>query len=361
LEPGTWILIIILVSFMVGLVMLSAVKIVIQGYVGILMIFGQYRRMLEPGFHMVIPLISKVIIMDMREQVLDVPRQEVITKDNSPVFVDAVIYIKVMDAERAQFAVQNFSLASVKLAQTSLRAIIGDMELDEILYNRDAINTKLRDKLDIDTDNWGVQVIRVEIKEVDPAPTVKSAMEEQTSAERERRAAILRAEGQKRSAILVAEGDKRSNILKAEGERQSKILRAEGDRLARILNSQGEAQALRILSLGATPLDKKALTYLALTTLKAMSNGRATKIIFPFEISRLLEGASEYIGDGRTVPEHSLSDMESLEKMMGKAEDVLGRIPTTDDIKEQIDSIENAIGDLEMDKIQLEKIRKGEI
>jgi len=357
---GTWIFLIVLISVLFAVVLISAVKIVTQGFIGVLLVFGQYRKQMEPGFHMVIPLISRVIILDMREQVLDVPRQEVITKDNSPVNVDAVIYIKVMDAERAQFAVSDYRMASVKLAQTSLRAIIGDMELDEILYNRDAINNRLRDKLDIDTDSWGVQVIRVEIKEVDPAPAVKSAMEEQTSSERRRRAAILRAEGEKRSAILVAEGDKRSNILKAEGERQSKILRAEGDRLSRILNSQGEAQALRIISLGATPLDQKALTYLSLNTLRAMSNGRATKIIFPFEMSRLLEGASEYIGAGRTVPEHALSDAATLERMIGSAEDVLGKIPTAADMQRQIESIEKDIGD-DLDKDKLEKIRKGEL
>ena len=361
MAAGTWIFLILVILFLLTIVMISAVKIVNQGFIGILMRFGKYQHEMAPGFHLVIPLIERVIIMDMREQVLDVPRQEVITKDNSPVYVDAIIYIKVMDAKRAEFSVNDYRMASVKLAQTSLRAIIGDMELDEILYNREMINTKLRDKLDIDTDDWGVQVRRVEIKEVDPAAAVKSAMEEQTSSERRRRAAILRAAGEKRSAILVAEGEKRSAILRAEGDRQSKILRAEGDRQSRILNSQGEAQALRIISLGATPLDQKSLTYLSLNTLKAMAHGKATKIIFPFEISKLMESASEYIGAGRTIPEHKLSDASTLEKLIGKAEDVLGNIPSQEELQKQIDDIDDEMEDIETENQNLEKIRKGEM
>ncbi|EQD38949.1 SPFH domain / Band 7 family protein, partial [mine drainage metagenome] len=185
----------------------------------------------------------------------------------------------------------------------TLRSIIGDMELDEVLYNRERINTRLRDILDEATDKWGVRVDAVEIKEVDPVGPVKAAMEEQTSAERQRRAAVLRADGEKRSAILVAEGNKRSRILQAEGVRQSQILEAEGARVATILEAQGEAQRLRILSLGAGVLDAKALTVLSLDTVSNLGNGQATKILFPFEFSRLVEGAAEYLGTGRQVPD----------------------------------------------------------
>ena len=214
------------------------------------------------------PLISEVVKLDLRTQVLDVPRQEVITKDNSPTNVDAIIYIKVIDPKKAFFEVQNYRAATVYLAQTTLRSIIGDMELDEILSNRERINVHLRDVLDEATDKWGVKVEAVEIREVDPAPKVKKAMEEQTSSERLRRAAILRADGEKKAAILTAEGSKRARILQAEGLRQSKILEAEGERMAIILQAQGEAQKLRILSVGASTLDSKALTVLSLDTMQ---------------------------------------------------------------------------------------------
>ncbi|MFU8767938.1 MAG: SPFH domain-containing protein, partial [Candidatus Methanoperedens sp.] len=242
-------------------------------------VLGQYKKRLNPGFNWVYPLISDVVKLDLRTQVLDVPRQEVITKDNSPTNVDAIVYIRVVDPEKSYFEVVNYHVATVSLAQTTLRSVVGDMELDEILYNRDFINTKLRDILDRATDAWGVKVEAVEIREVEPVGTVKAAMEEQTSAERKRRAAILLADGQKKAAILQAEGSKQAQILNAEGLRQSKILEAEGERVSQILRSQGEAQGLRILSVGAVPLDKKALTVLTMDMMKKVADGQSTKII----------------------------------------------------------------------------------
>jgi hypothetical protein len=217
------------------------------------------------------------------------------------------------------------------------------MELDEILYNREVINAKLRDILDTATDAWGVKVDAVEIREVDPVGPVKAAMEEQTSSERERRAAILRADGQKRAAILVAEGDKRSRILQAEGVRQSKVLEAEGQRLATILMGQGEAQKLRILAMGAAPLDQKALTVLSIDAVKGLGDGKATKIIFPFELTRLIEGASDYIGVSRATPEVTPTSYSDLENMLGKAEDVLGEIPKPGEIRKQLETIEKEL------------------
>jgi regulator of protease activity HflC (stomatin/prohibitin superfamily) len=293
--------------------------------------------------------------MDLRLQTLDVARQEVITKDNSPTNVDAVIYIKIMDPYKAFYEVQNYRQATVFLAQTTLRSAIGEMELDEILSNREVINAKLRDILDTATDAWGVKVDAVEIREVDPVGPVKAAMEEQTSAERERRAAILRAEGQKRSAILVAEGDKRSRILQAEGLRRSKVLEAEGQRLATILVGQGDAQKLRILSMGAAPLDQKALTVLSIDAVRSLGNGQATKIIFPFELTKLIEGASDYIGVSRKTPESTHTSYADLENMVGKAEDVLGEIPKPGEIKKQLETIEK---ELEKDVLEAEEIAK---
>jgi regulator of protease activity HflC (stomatin/prohibitin superfamily) len=309
---------------------------------GIVTYLGSYKRLINPGFNMVNPL-AMVLKVDLRTQVLEVPRQEVITKDNSPTNVDAIIYIKVVDAPKSFFQVQDYHVATVALAQTTLRSIIGDMELDEVLYNRERINTRLRDILDEATDRWGVRVEAVEIKEVDPVGPVKTAMEEQTSAERQRRAAVLRADGEKRSAILMAEGQKRSRILQAEGVRQSKILEAEGGRTATILEAQGEAQRLRILALGAGTLDAKALTVLSLDTVTNVGNGQATKILFPFEFTRLMEGASEYLGTSRTVPDRSLSTLPDLEKQIGAIDDVLGPIPKQTELMTELQSIENEI------------------
>src|SRR5512137_2353692 len=249
---GTIIAFVVLAVIVVLAVMSSSIKIITPYEQGIYMRLGRYMRVLNQGVNFVAPMINTVVRIDLRTQVLDVPRQEVITKDNSPTNVDAIIYIKVIDPTKAYFQVTNYRTATIYLAQTTLRSLIGDMELDEILSNRQKINLHLRDVLDEATDKWGVKVEAVEIREVDPAPKVKQAMEEQTSAERLRRAAILKADGSKRAAILNAEGEKRARILQAEGLRQAKILEAEGERLAIILRSQGDAQKLRILSVGAS-------------------------------------------------------------------------------------------------------------
>jgi len=339
----TFVIVGIVLAFVIILVLLTRMIYTIQPYQqGIVTLLGSYKRMINPGFNLVSPLAS-VLKIDLRTQVLEVPRQEVITKDNSPTNVDAIIYIKVVDAPKAIFQVQNYQVATLALAQTTLRSIIGDMELDEILYNRERINARLRDILDEATDKWGVRVDAVEIKEVDPVGPVKTAMEEQTSAERQRRAAVLRADGEKRSAILVAEGQKRSRILQAEGVRQSQILEAEGARVATILEAQGEAQRLRILSLGATVLDSKALTVLSLDTVTNVGNGQATKILFPFEFSRLMEGASEYLGTSRQVPDRSLNTLDDLEKRVGTMDNILGPIPRQEELLTEIKSIEDEI------------------
>ena len=337
-----FILITLFIIAVIIFILVSGVRIVQPYQQGLWILLGQYRGRLNPGFNWVIPLVSNVIKLDLRTQVLEIPKQEVITKDNSPTNVDAIVYIKVVDPEKAYFEVTNYRMATIALAQTTLRSVIGDMELDEVLYNRDLINSRLRDILDKATDAWGVRVEAVEIREVDPVGPVKAAMEEQTSAERRRRAAILLADGNKRSAILEAEGIKQSMILKAEGSRQSKILEAEGSRVGSILQAQGQAQSLRLVSLGAVPLDKKALTVLSLDTLSKMANGQATKIIFPFEISKLIEQSARYLGASEeTVPE--VGSSMDVERLVGKPEDVLGKIPNPDELKAQVEDIESQL------------------
>ncbi len=333
----------IVVIVAVIVVITSGVKIVQPYEQAIYMRLGKFVRVLNQGLNVVCPLINQVVKLDLRTEVLDVPKQEVITKDNSPVQVDAVIYIKVTDPKNAFFEVTNYRWATVNLAQTTLRSIIGEMELDQILSSRERINVSLRDILDENTDKWGVKIEAVEIREVDPARKVKDSMEEQTSAERKRRAAILEADGQKRAAILEAEGKKKSMILEAEGLRQSMILEAEGKRLATILEGQGEAQRLRILSVGAASMDSKAMSVLSMETLQEVGKGESSKFFFPMELTRLVDGISDYIGSASRIPDREVSDTESIVRAVGEPEDILGPIPSYQEIQEEKDRFDRSL------------------
>ena len=330
--------VVILAIFLVFVIIIfatSGIKIVQPYEQAIYMRLGKFVRVLDQGLNIVTPLVNQVVKIDLRTEVMDVPKQEVITKDNSPVNVDAVIYIKVTDPKNAFFEVTNYRLATVNLAQTTLRSVIGQMELDEILSSRENINIQLRDTLDENTDKWGVRVENVEIKEVDPAPKVKASMEEQTSAERKRRAAILEADGQRTAMILSAEGKKKSQVLEAEGERKSMILKAEGKRTATILEAQGEAQKLRIMSVGAASMDAKALSVLSMDTLKAVGDGQASKIYLPLEITRLMDGISEYVGSAKSVPDRAVSDVNDIKEAVGSPDEILGPIPSQADVKKE--------------------------
>ncbi|MBR7124499.1 MAG: SPFH/Band 7/PHB domain protein [Candidatus Methanomethylophilaceae archaeon] len=308
------------------IVVLSGVKIIQPYEQAVYMRLGKYVRILNQGLNVVCPIVNEVVKMDLRTQVLDVPSQEVITKDNSPVNVDAIVYIKVTDPKNAFFEVTDYRTATVYLAQTTLRSIIGEMELDQILSNRERINIQLRDILDESTDKWGVKIETVEIREADPAQRVKESMEEQTSAERRRRAAILEAEGKKTAAILEAEGKK-----------QSMILEAEGKRLATILEAQGEAQKLRLTSVGASSLDSKALAVLSMETLKSVGDGQSSKIYFPMELTKIVDGISSYMGASNEVPERQIADRADIEEAVGRPEDVLGPIPSPEEIRMAIE------------------------
>ncbi|MCL2785690.1 MAG: SPFH domain-containing protein [Methanomassiliicoccaceae archaeon] len=321
-------------------VVISGVKIVQPYEQAIYMRLGKYIRVLNQGLNMVCPLINNVVKLDLRTQVLDVPSQEVITRDNSPVNVDAIIYIKVTDPKNAFFEVTDYRMATIYLAQTTLRSVVGEMELDDILSNRERINLQLRDILDENTDKWGVKVENVEIRELDPAKRVKEAMEEQTSSERKRRAAILQADGLKRAAILEAEGKKKSRILEAEGLRQSMILEAEGKRLAVILEGQGDAQRLRIMSVGAAALDSKAMAVLSMETLKSVGEGESTKFFFPIELTKIVEGVSQYLGNAATIPERSIADIKDIQSGLGDPDAILGPIPKVEEIRKQMENID---------------------
>ena len=209
----------ILGIFLLVMLLLS-VKVIRPYQKGLVERLGKFNRILDPGIHFIVPFMERVRVIDMREHVIDVPPQEVICKDNVVVTVDAVVYYQIMDPVKAAYNVSNFLMAIIKLAQTNLRAIIGEMELDETLSGSDIINARLREELDKITDRWGVKITRVEIQRIDPPKDIQEAMAKQMTAEREKRAMILIAEGKKESAIKEAEGQKQAAILKAEGEKQ---------------------------------------------------------------------------------------------------------------------------------------------
>jgi len=250
MNPGYIVLIILLVLAVVLLI--RAIVVIRQYQRGLVERLGRYKETLEPGLHFLFPFIDRLAgRVDMREMVLDIEPQPVITMDNVTVTVDAVIYSYVADAKAVTYEVQNFNLAVSKLAQTNIRNVIGEMSLDETLTSRERINAALRQTLDEATDKWGVKVTRVEVKEIEPPRDIADAMSKQMKAEREKRAVILEAEAYRQKQILEAEGDKQNAILVAEGNRQKEILTAEGERQGAILRAEGEAKAIETVSTAA--------------------------------------------------------------------------------------------------------------
>lgn len=275
-----------------------AVKIVRQHEQGIVERFGKFKSLLDPGLQFIVPFIEIIRRVDMREIVVDVPPQEVITKDNVVVTVDAVVYYQATDPQKLIYNVQNFVLAATKLAQTNLRNVIGDLQLDDALTSRDIINTQLRDILDQATDVWGTKVVRVEIQRIDPPVDVTEAMHRQMKAERVRRAVVTEAEGTKRSNILSAEGTKQARILEAEGQAAAIREVADAERYQKETVAEGEGRAIeRVYSAihtGDPTPDLIAIRYLE--ALGDIADGQATKIILPMEMSGIL-GSIAAIGE----------------------------------------------------------------
>ena len=280
------------------LIAASGFKIVRPYQQGLIEVLGKFRTTVSPGLRFVVPFVQRMLTVDMREQVVDVPPQEVITKDNVVVTVDAVIYYEATDPVKLKYAVGNFILAITKLAQTNLRNVVGDLQLDEALVSREIINSKLRQILDDATDKWGTRVVRVEIQRIEPPPDVTEAMHRQMKAERGRRASVTEAEGDKRSAILQAEGVKQAAILRAEGEAEAIMRVAEADKYQKLTVAEGEGQAIeRVFAAihnGDPTDDLIAIRYLE--TLQGIANGQATKIFLPLDTSGLL-GSVAAIGE----------------------------------------------------------------
>ena len=279
------ILIIILVVIVVVLFALG-IRLVRPFQKGVVERLGKYRRIAEPGFNWIIPFIDRMTKVDMRENVVDVPPMEVITKDNVAVTVDAVVYYRATDAVRLIYNVTNFYLAATKLAQTNLRNVVGELTLDESLTSRERINDQLRSILFEATSQWGVEIVRVELQRIEPPADVTQAMHRQMKAEREKRAVILEAEGERQAAIEKAEGIKQSSILEAEGKAQAIREVADAEKAQRVLMSEGEAQAVSNV-LSQLHVDDTDM-YLAIRYvegLKAIANGNATKIFMPTELT----------------------------------------------------------------------------
>ena len=288
------VVVLLVVIVLVLWVLASCIRIVPQAYVVVLERLGAYKATWSTGIHFKVPFIERVARrVNLKEQVVDFPPQPVITKDNVTMQIDTVVFFQITDPKLYAYGVENPIMAIENLSATTLRNIIGDMELDETLTSREVINTKMRASLDVATDPWGIKVNRVELKNIIPPAAIQDAMEKQMKAERERREAILKAEGEKRSTILVAEGKKQSAILDAEAEKQAAILHAEAQKERMIKEAEGQAQAvLKVQQATAEGLrmikeagaDESVLTLKSLEALTKVADGKATKIIIPSEI-----------------------------------------------------------------------------
>ena len=283
-----------------GVTVASAVEIVEAYEQRALTVFGEYRELLKPGLNIVPPFVSRTYRFDMRTRTIDVPRQEAITRDNSPVRADAVVYYRVMDAKKAFLEVDDYEVAISNLAQTTLRAVIGDMELDDTLSRRETINEKIRRELDEPTDEWGIRVEAVEVREVSPSREVQRAMEQQTSAERRRRAMILEAQGERRSAIERAEGEKASKIIRAQGEKQSEILEAQGDAISTVLRARA-----------ADSMGERAIIERGLETLESIGAGESTTFVLPQELTSLVGRYGRQLTGSDTA--EAVEPLEALE------------------------------------------------
>ena len=288
------VIVLLIVIVLVLWILASCIRIVPQAYAIVLERLGAYQATWGTGVHFKLPFVERVARkVNLKEQVVDFPPQPVITKDNVTMQIDTVVFFQITDPKLYAYGVENPIMAIENLSATTLRNIIGDMELDETLTSREVINTKMRASLDVATDPWGIKVNRVELKNIIPPAAIQEAMEKQMKAERERREAILIAEGEKKSTILVAEGKKESAILDAEAEKQAAILRAEAQKERMIKEAEGQAEAvLKVQKANAEGLrmikeagaDNAVLTLKSLEALAKVADGRSTKIIIPSEL-----------------------------------------------------------------------------
>lgn len=294
----------IIIAVLVLCIFVSCIKVVPQAKAYVTERLGAYQATWNVGLHLKIPFIDKVARkVNLKEQVADFPPQPVITKDNVTMRIDTVVFYQITDPKLFTYGVENPMMAIENLTATTLRNIIGDLELDQTLTSRETINTKMRAALDIATDPWGIKVNRVELKNIIPPAEIQNAMEKQMKAERERREAVTRAEGEKRAKVLSAEGEKESAILRAEAEKQSAILRAEAEKEKKIREAEGEAEAILkvqqayadgIRMLKEAAPDDKVLKLKSLEAFEKAADGKATKILLPADLQGIASLATTF-------------------------------------------------------------------
>lgn len=345
------ILLLVLIVVVVA-ILLRSVRVVRQQQVGVVERLGKFKRTLEPGPHLLVPLLDTVrYTMDMREAVVPFPPQGVITEDNLMVSIDSVIYYQVVDPVRAAYEAQNYIQAIEQLTMTTLRNIIGGLDLEQTLTSREEINQKLRTVLDEATGKWGIKVNRVELRSIEPPATIRDAMEKGARAERDKRAAILLADGQRQSQILSASGDREASILRAQGERESAVLRAQADRQASMLRAEGEAQAITTTfnAIHAGKPTQALLSYQYLRMLPNLAKGESNKMwIVPSELNDALKGLGALAG--AAVPRPSAGDEpDTGEFSAPERVDVFAEIEAQKKVDEQSSaaSVEQAIAEAE--------------
>ena len=293
------------IALLVLLVMSQTVKVIQQGYIGAVKRLGQYKALREPGLAMILPFVDNLTRVDIRETPRTGDRQEVITRDNVTVAVNATIFSQVVDPQAALFGVSDYHVAVDNLARASLRAVLGEMSLDEALSQREAINAKLQARMESETDKWGVRINRVEIIDIVPPAQILQAMALQKQADQEKRAAILQSEGQQQSQINIAEGQRQSQILQAEGQKQAQILYAEGQKQSQILEADGRAGAIGAIygAINAGNPNPQLLAVLQLDTLQKFAESPNSKVLVPYESAGLLGAAQALRSVMDGVPE----------------------------------------------------------
>lgn len=282
------------------ILIISSVRVISDYERLVILRLGKYQGTRGPGFTYVIPLLEGAFRVDLREKFLDIPAQTAITKDNASILIDFLVYYRISEPMLSVLKVENVERASANIATTTLRAVIGDIDLDGVLSKRDQINDILRVKLDEATERWGLKITAVEIREIEPPRDILDAMNRQMSAERERRAEVTRAQGEREAAIAVAEGQKQASILKAEGQRTSAILEAEGQQQAQELKAQGYAKALQAIYEAAHTLDDKTMALQYMDMLEEIGKSPATKFILPMELLGVVQQVTNTIS-GNTI------------------------------------------------------------
>jgi len=291
-------ILLVIIVFALFMLLRSSIRAVKEYDRLVIFFIGRFKTVRGPGLIYVIPFLESATKVDMRETIIDIPSQTAITKDNASIGIDFLVYYRITDPELSVTKVEDVVEATGKIATTTLRAVIGDIVLDDVLSRRDQINDVLRVKLDETTERWGMKITTVEIREIEPPRAIQDAMNRQMSAERDRRAEVTLAEGEREAAIARAEGSKQSAILEAEGQKQSQILKAEGEREAQLLTAEGYAKALTAIHEHARDVDGKTMALQYMETLEKVGSSPSTKCVLPMELTSSAQNIVSTMGAG---------------------------------------------------------------